>query len=204
MENEGKPVTQFKTEFIDDQLFNDPRLTTLKHWCAEFHRLGLAPLYSGGSYGNLSFRDRPGFNEFFITASGLKLKADLSLNCFVKVVAVDSDRQLIMAVGSQAPSSESLLHHAIYQARKEVNAIFHGHSPAILNKGEKLKLPATLREEPYGSIALVNSVLETIGRHNFIIMKNHGFLSLGKTMDEAGQQAIEVLACFNSPPDPLS
>jgi ribulose-5-phosphate 4-epimerase/fuculose-1-phosphate aldolase len=172
---------------------NDPRLKELKHWCSLFHQHDLAPLYEHGSFGNLSFRIRPDANEFYITATGLKLKEDLSNDHFVKVTAVDLDKQLIESEGSLAPSSESMLHYAIYNERSDINAIFHGHSPVILNQGEKLKLPTTSREEPYGSLDLVKRVLEIMGRHNFIIMKNHGFLSLGKTMEEAGKQALAAL-----------
>ena len=173
---------------------NDPRLTELKHWCSLFHQHGLAPLYEHGSFGNLSFRVTPGSNEFFITATGLKLKDDLTDNSFVKVTGVDLDKELVKAEGALPPSSESMLHYAIYREREEVNAIFHGHSPVILNSGEKLKLPTTSQEERYGSLALVKRVLSIIDRHNFIIMKNHGFLSLGKTMETAGAQALEVLS----------
>ena len=172
---------------------NDPRLKELKHWCTLFHQHDLAPLYESGSFGNLSFRIRPDANEFYITATGLKLKEDLSNDHFVKVTAVDLKKQLIESEGSLAPSSESMLHYAIYNERKDINAIFHGHSPVILNKEKKLELPITVREEPYGSVALVKSVLEILDRHNFLIMKNHGFLSLGKTMDEAGELALAAL-----------
>jgi L-ribulose-5-phosphate 4-epimerase len=173
---------------------NDSRLKELKHWCSLFHRHGLAPLYEHGSFGNLSFRLQPGSNEFYITATNLKLKEDLSDDHFVKVTAVDLDKQLVRSEGSLAPSSESMLHYAIYNERKDVNAIFHGHNPIILKSGGQLNLPTTAQEEAYGSTALVESVLAILDQHNFIIMKDHGFLALGKTMDEAGGQALEILA----------
>ena len=194
MEGDLRAVPRFRIEFTAPAVPDDPRLEELKHWCSVFHQHDLAPLYEHGSFGNLSFRAAPGSDEFFITASGLKLKDKLSDDCFVKVLTVDLGRQLIRAEGVSAPSSESMLHYAIYQARAEVNAIFHGHSPAILNSGSRLKLPSTFNAELYGSVALVHSVLEVLSDHNFILMKDHGFLSLGKTMESAGAQALKVLS----------
>lgn len=197
MGNSFRAVPKFRIEFTAPAVPDDPRLTELKHWCSVFHRSGLAPLYEHGSFGNLSFRDRSGSNGFFITASGLQLKADLSNESFVKVSAVDLDRQLITAAGSLSPSSESMLHYAIYKGRKEINAVFHGHSPAILANCERLKLPTTVKEEPYGSLALVKNALVILGGHNFVILKDHGFISLGKTMQDAGEQTLAVLkSCF--------
>jgi ribulose-5-phosphate 4-epimerase/fuculose-1-phosphate aldolase len=180
-----KPVTQFRTEFIDDQLVSDPRLKTLKHWGSEFHRLNLAPLYAGGSYGNLSFRVKPGSNEFVITASGLALKDKLTDDAFVLVSNVDLEHQVIQAHGQRIPSSESMLHHAVYAARPDVNAVFHGHGNL------KPGLPETAKEEQYGSLALVQSVIPLIAKHDLIVLKGHGFLALGKDMAEAGCQVTK-------------
>ncbi len=185
---------KFETEFLTASLPDDPRLAELKHWCAVFHEQGLAPLHEHGSFGNLSFRTAPGEDSFYITASGLKLKLGLKNDSFVKVVGVNLERQLVQAEGCRAPSSESMLHYAIYQKRPEVNAVFHGHSPVILNSAEKLHLPATLAESSYGSRELVNDVLVVLEKHYFLIMRNHGFLALGATMRAAGDQALKVLA----------
>jgi L-fuculose-phosphate aldolase len=184
MERGEKPVVQFRTEFIDGQLVDDPRLTKLKHWCSEFHRLNLAPLYAGGSYGNLSFRVKPGFNEFVITASRLALKDNLSADAFILVSGVDLKQRVVRAHGRRVPSSESMLHHAVYAARPDINAVFHGHSTHFFTLG----LPETAKEEPYGSLALAQSVIPLITKHDLIVLKGHGFLSLGKDLDEAGRR----------------
>lgn len=175
---------KFKTEFISCEIPHDPRIEELKKWCKIFHDLNLAPAYKGGSFGNLSFRLKEGGNEFIITGSKIGLKDNLTNNCFVKVVNCDFKNNLILAQGSREPSSESLLHFAIYQKRKDVNAVFHGHNCEKLNLKNVVE---TKEEKPYGTIELVDSVLEVLGQNNFIIMKNHGFLMLGKSMGEAGR-----------------
>jgi len=40
---------------------------------------------------------------------------------------------------------------------------------------------------------LVRSVLGVLGNHSFLILRKHGFLSLGRTMREAGERAEAVL-----------
>ncbi|MDP3244824.1 MAG: class II aldolase/adducin family protein [bacterium] len=86
-----------------------------------------------------------------------------------------------------------MLHAVIYQTRPEVGAIFHGHCQEILSAAGKLGLKETRQEESYGSRELIKRVLEVLGKDDFIVMKNHGFLSLGQNMDEAGQKALSIL-----------
>jgi len=38
----------------------------------------------------------------------------------------------------------------------------------------------------------VRGVLDVLGNADFLIMKKHGFISLGRSMEEAGRRAIEV------------
>jgi len=143
--------------------------------------------------GNLSFRLHEGMNEFIITASGLGPKDDLSHECFVRVVGCDLERRVVYAFGVRKPSSESMLHYRIYELRRDVNAIFHGHSEEILRAADGMNLIQTKSWHPYGSLELVRSVEEVLDRNNFIIMRRHGFLSLGGSMDEAGKLALDVL-----------
>ena len=166
----------------------------LKKWCTLFHTLGLASVYQDRSLGNLSFRLREKGNAFVITASGLALKENLSDDAFVLVYGVSEDgTPTIRTGGSRPPSSESLLHFHVYEKRPEIQAVFHGHSREILKAAEPLKLPVTSTAEPFGSMALVRSVLEILGDHRFVVLRRHGFLSLGRTMDEAGERAAEIL-----------
>lgn len=177
---------KFTTKFLSDELPCDPRLDELKMWCQKFNELKLAPPYEGGSSGNLSFRIEEGRNQFIITGSRVSL-GNILADSFVKVESVDFEKGLVFCHGQREPSSESMLHFAIYQKRPEINAVFHGHSPKILSSADKLKITQTKKEEPYGTSELVQSVLDVLKEHNFLIMKNHGFLALGKAMREAGE-----------------
>jgi L-fuculose-phosphate aldolase len=184
---------KFKTETLSREIPKDQRMEELKYWCKEFHEHNLAPPYEGGSYGNLSLRLRSGEEQFMITGSRIGLKNELSDDCFVKVSSCDLEKGIVYVHGIREPSSESMLHFEIYRRRKDVNAIFHGHSPEILACSDKLNLPETIREEPYGTPELVQRVLEVLGDKYFLIMKNHGFISLGRTMKQAGGLALQIL-----------
>ncbi|MDI6731624.1 MAG: class II aldolase/adducin family protein [Candidatus Margulisbacteria bacterium] len=144
----------------------------------------------GQTLGNLSFRFKKGANAFIITASGIK--SDFTLDSFVLVTSVNFKRRIVYAVGKRLPSSESMLHYAIYKKRKDVNAVFHGHSQAILDYAEKVNLPMTKNEKPYGSTALVNEVEKILKKIYFLIVKKHGFLSLGKNINQAGKMVLAI------------
>ena len=190
MEKITKAAPKFKTVFLGKTPPGNAKLKKLKYWCMAFHRYDLAPCYGSGSYGNLSFRVGKGSDEFIITASGLRLKRNLRNKDFFRVTLVDMKKKTVSGYGTRQPSSESMLHSAIYQKRKDVSAVFHGHSPELLKKSHASGIPQTRKEEPYGTMALVKGVIKILGKHRFIIMKNHGFISLGKSLDTAGKQAI--------------
>lgn len=182
----------FKTSFTDNHPPTDSAIEDLKRWCVRFHNLGLTPVYEGSSLGNLSFRPEKGQNAFIITASQLKLKNNLTEDAFVKVPWCDPEKTIVHASGTREPSSESMLHFEIYRKRSEINAIFHGHCGTILEKAEEMHIPVTHRDEPFGSVALVQRVLEILDDNFFIVMKNHGFIAMGTDMDSAGELAVRM------------
>jgi L-fuculose-phosphate aldolase len=185
---EGK--IRFNIIFVSDEIPNDSRIDELKYWSEIFEKRGLTPMFEGNYTGNLSFRSK---ESFIITSSGLKNKENLSNDCFVTVKSYEEQSNTIYVEGKRQPSSEAVIHFLIYKARKEVNAIFHGHNDAIITNAETLKLPVTEREHEPGSLELANEVLRVLGDKNLIVIKNHGFVSLGKTMEEAGEQALATL-----------
>jgi len=67
-----------------------------------------------------------------------------------------------------------------------------GTGGAIKN-AEKLKLPVTEEEAPPGTTELANEVLAILDDNNFIVVKNGGFVSLGKNMKEAGELTLNIL-----------
>ncbi len=191
---------RFRTEIINREVPKDSGLKELKCWCRKFHRYNLAPPYKGGSYGNLSFRLENGKDHFIIRGSRIGLKDKLSDNCFGKVSSADLEERIVYAIGKREPSSESMLHYAIYRHCPLVNAVFHGHSEEILSKGKTIGIPETSKEEPYGTIALVHGILEILDNARFLIIKNHGFIALGETMQQAGELTLQILLKLKAAP----
>jgi ribulose-5-phosphate 4-epimerase/fuculose-1-phosphate aldolase len=179
---------------LTEKKISNYRIDDLIKWCKIFDEKKLAPPYEGGSYGNLSFRIKNFEMPFIITGTSIGLKSALTYDKFVKVNDFNFEKKTIFAEGLRKPSSESMLHFSIYKNRPEINAIFHGHSELILNNAQKLYIIETEKEEPYGSIELVNSVLKIIDyKKNFFILLNHGFFALGRNMHEAGNLTLKML-----------
>ena len=176
--------TKFKTTFKEKKVLNNEKIDELTKYCNKFAELGLAPFVDGGHAGNLSFRTE---NGFIITAAGADL-SKISKEDFVEIIDVNNDE--VTVIGTKEPSSETLMHDSISQKRQDVNAIFHGHDKIVMEKLQDL--PITEKEQPYGSKALADEVIKVINNNNYIIIKNHGILSLGKTMEQAGTLAIKT------------
>jgi L-fuculose-phosphate aldolase len=185
---EGK--IRFSTVFVSDRIPCDPKIVELKKWSETFQKSGLTPEVQGNFTGNLSFRSKEGF---VITASGLKDKQDLDDVCFVYVKAYNEQGNTFFVEGQTKPSSESIMHHLIYKACGDVNAVFHGHNDSIVAYADKLELPVTEKEYESGTVELAKEVLKVLGDHKLIVLRNHGFVSLGNSMKEAGELALATL-----------
>ncbi len=85
------------------------------------------------------------------------------------------------------------MHSLIYRNNEEVNAVFHGHNDVIVKNSDELKLPVTEKEYESGTIELAKELLKVLGDKKVIVLKNHGFVSLGTTMKEAGELALATL-----------
>lgn len=182
---EENHITKFETEFESDVVPLDFRISELKDYAKMFADYELAPAYPGGSHGNLSFRIVAEQDPFIITASMTALFDPLKSEDFVQVNFVDIDTNKVYAEGKRLPSSESIIHFGVYRVREDVNVIFHGHSEYILKNVDKLGIPQTAEEKEFGTIDLVEQVLDVASEHDFFVMKNHGFIALGKNMEEA-------------------
>lgn len=185
MSKEENHITKFETEFESQEVVADFRIEDLKNYSKLFSDYNLAPPYPGGSHGNLSYRCNAQEDPFVITASMTALFEPLKAEDFTKVNFVDIEENKVYAEGTRLPSSESMIHFGIYRIRQDVNAIFHAHSPDILAKAEELEIAVTEEEKEFGTMDLVEQVLEVAEIENFLIMKNHGFISMGANMEEA-------------------
>ena len=185
---EGK--IRFNLIFISDETPNRFGIQELNKWCGEFQKHGLTPVIDVNYTGNLSFRSNEGF---VITASGLKSKENLSPESFVYIKKYDKKTNTFFVVGKKMPSSESIMHYLIYNYFERINAVFHGHNDLIVVNAKKMGLTMTEKKFEAGTLELAEEVLRIMGDNKIIVLKNHGFISVGKTMKEAGEMALYIL-----------
>ena len=145
-----------------------------------------------GTSGNVSARCTG--DSLAITASG----TDYAAMTLDAIVVVDFDGEPI--VGDAIPSTEMLMHAAIYRARPSVGAVMHTHSTCasgLAVAGEQLPplideivvhLGGAIEVSEYafpGTEELGDRVVVALGERNAALIRNHGLVGVGKTPAEA-------------------
>jgi L-fuculose-phosphate aldolase len=149
-----------------------------------------------GTSGNVSVRLEPdGSRELLaVTPSGLR-NADLKPE---DVVVVDFEAEPVE--GGLTPSSETLLHLAIYRARPDVGAVVHTHSvfasvasvaglqiPPIIDE-MVVAIGGTVQVSEYAfpsTQELADNVCAALGERNAALIRNHGAVGVGRDLAEA-------------------
>jgi ribulose-5-phosphate 4-epimerase/fuculose-1-phosphate aldolase len=170
----------------------DERLAALNSWAFILAGLGLTPVHATGAYGNQSFR--MGDTSLIITRSGMIPSEDLLPENFVLIEGFDAQALTFRIRGTALPSSESILHYAIYQEFPQVRAIMHGHSQLLARYAEPLSIPVTAHFLPYGTTELADSAISLLHADpgaDFIMLKNHGFVALGRDIESAGRVVLD-------------
>lgn len=147
--------------------------------------------------GNFSVRE-PKTGYICITPTGI----DREELCFHDIIVIDSKAKVIEAQTGLKPTSEALMHLAVYQSRPEINAIAHTHSRfatsfAILKK----PIPAIVYEilnlgckegyipvAPYGrpgTPELAKSVIKPLQISDVVLMESHGVIAVAQDLKEA-------------------
>lgn len=171
----------------------DQRLEILNQWVFLFTELGLAPLHDSGAYGNQSYRASP--SSFIITRSGMAPQKRLNVENYVHITGFDTRSGTFMTEGLATPSSECFLHNALYNALPHINAVLHGHSALLSEYAEHLSIPVTKKFHEYGTPELADSALQMQKeRSDFFILKDHGFVALGKDIQSAGNMTLDYAA----------
>lgn len=143
-----------------------------------------------GAGGNLSMRDG---DDMYISPSGFDLK-EIEPHQWVKVNIKTGE-----VAGDLRPSSEVLMHLECFRKSDEIQAVLHAHptySVGVSSAGKDIPalfpdFPAMVKSVGYIDYVipttnlLAEKVAALVGQHEVMIMRNHGVLTLGKTMKEA-------------------
>jgi len=131
--------------------------------------------------GNISLKRAKGF---IITSSGSNL-GTLEESEIVYVQRCSIEEQQVEYAGENVPSSETFLHYLIYRCRPDIEAVVHAHDPKTAMVSVS-SLKETPKEEAYGTPALARMACKTFSKkERIIVLKNHGYVAIGKTLDEA-------------------
>lgn len=189
------PIPVFK-----DKL--EQRKWVLNHMAGVF-RVFARKGFTEGSAGHISVRDPVHPNTFWINPLAVHfgmLKAS-------DMIRVDEQGNVIESANPHAPPrainrAGFMIHSAIHQARPDVNAACHTHSiygKAYSAFGSCLRMinqdACTFYNAhdvygDFGGVVLEHEeglrIAEALGQNKAVILVNHGLLTVGSTVDEAG------------------
>jgi L-fuculose-phosphate aldolase len=109
--------------------------------------------------------------------------------------------------GGGKPSSEMLMHLAIYRERDDLNAVVHAHPPVATGYAVAgRQLPAAVLAEivttlgcipiaPYGTpstLELADAVRGPIRTYDALLLANHGALTAGVTLEQAEERMYQL------------
>jgi L-fuculose-phosphate aldolase len=168
---------------------------------ADLGRQMLADELTKGTGGNVSVRNG---DRVAINPSGIPYE-DVDAST-VPLVTVDGEQ----IAGAKAASSETPMHTAIYRERDDVGGVVHTHSPyasTFASLGEPItashyliafagdQIPVTEYVEP-ASEALGQEAVDTLGdEYNACLLKNHGVIAVGGSLEAAYEVALMVEYC---------
>ncbi|MFH1054647.1 MAG: class II aldolase/adducin family protein [Candidatus Altiarchaeota archaeon] len=164
---------KFRTKFLSKFSAGGSAAESIVAVGRKLNEMGLTPENAG----NISVRTEKGM---LITPGG-KNKGQLTPGGIVEVR--EFKNRTAHVVGSVEPSSEVPMHWLIYQKYPKVNAVIHAHdSLAVKNP---LGLVVTDRVHPYGTLSQARDVVEALGKSNYIVIRRHGVVAVGATLEEA-------------------
>lgn len=161
-------------------------INELKLYASKIVQTGLVV----GAGGNLSMRDG---NIMYISPSGFDLQ-EIEDHQWVRVNIETGE-----VLDDLKPSSEILMHLECFRKRQDITAVLHAHpsySVGVSSAGHTIPnlfpdFPAMVRKVAYldymipTTEVLANAVAGVIDDADVVVMRNHGVLTVGKTMKEA-------------------
>ncbi|MDR4945142.1 class II aldolase/adducin family protein [Neobacillus cucumis] len=161
-------------------------LKDLKLYASKIVQTGLVV----GAGGNLSMRDG---NIMYISPSGFDLQ-EIEDHQWVRVNIETGE-----ILDDLKPSSEILMHLECFRKRPDITAVLHAHpsySVGVSSSGHNIPslfpdFPAMIKSVAYldymipTTEVLADAVSAVIEENDVAVMRNHGVLTVGKTMKEA-------------------
>ena len=156
------------------------------------HHLGWAELI----YTHISARVPGSQHHFLMNPYGLRFDEVTASN----LVKVNADGETVGQHGYQANKAGFIIHSAVHMARDDAACVFHTHTLAgmAVSAQEEGLLPVHMYSHNfYGRLSYHDfegpsmrleereRLLRSLGSQNALILRNHGLLTLGRTIPEA-------------------
>ncbi len=179
---------KFTTEFIKKDFKRDNEF--IRHMITSARMLKAYDL-TPGTTGNISIMTCDGM---YIKAGGKSL-GDLTPEDIVFVADYKKSENKAIVKGSNEPSSETPMHWLIYHKFPRASAIVHVHDMVVLENIESVernRIKITEKEADYGTLEQTDEVLNALLYDEYVVIKNHGSISIGNTIEYATKQAIDA------------
>ena len=186
---DGKYIgRKFITEFIKKDFKRDNEF--IRHMITSARMLKAYDL-TPGTTGNISIMTCDGM---YIKAGGKSL-GDLTPDDVVFVVDYKKAENKAIVKGSDEPSSGTPMHWLIYHKYPRASAIVHVHDMVVLENIKSVKrnrIKITEKEADYGTLEQADEVLNALLYDEYVVIKNHGSISIGNTIEDATKHVIDV------------
>jgi ribulose-5-phosphate 4-epimerase/fuculose-1-phosphate aldolase len=160
--------------------------------------------------GHVSARSADGKN-MLIRGRG-KEESGLLFTTLRDIVLADLDGRRIQKTGVLKPPNESCIHGELYKARPDVGAIVHAHPPSVVltsMAGIELRpifggydpramrlaidgIPVYQSSLTLQSTEQVHEMMKIMGDSDICVLRGHGVVVCGKTVEEATIRAIKL------------
>jgi len=153
--------------------------------------------FDEGIAGHITVRDPEFTDTFWVNPFGMYF----GNICVRDLIRVDMDGNIVEGKHNKLNKAAFIVHSKIHQDRPDVNAIAHSHSMygRIFSATGKLLRPLTIESTPFYNDhvlfaergGVINQIEEgemiatALGKNKALILRNHGLLTVGKTVDEA-------------------
>jgi L-ribulose-5-phosphate 4-epimerase len=174
----------------------------LEKWRTIFFRMNLIGEYTDLQlgYGNLSKRGEE--NTFIISGTQTGRHPQLKREQYCKVIESNLQKSKVIALGTIAPSSESLTHYAIYQANPQINYVFHVHHNKFWKKMLSTNYDRTPKDIRYGTIEMAQATAKIINLKSsgIFAMAGHedGIISYGNSAAQAGKMILDAFKIISN------
>lgn len=197
--NLDEGVIKFKFKLKIAPELNADEYLDLEKWRVILFRMNLIGEYPKEKvgFGNLSKRDLRFSDQFIITGTQTGKFSNLTGRQYTKITNCNLDKMYVGAQGPIAPSSESLTHHALYLANKNIKYVFHVHSNQLWSYMISHEFMKTPKDIGYGTKQMAEVVQKLIQNkdHGILAMHGHqdGVISFAPTAEQAGQLILNTL-----------